>query len=347
MPPRRDEALRHGVKFAGLGKFSDFSPFYALCVAKPLVIQTEELDAAPAAWLAERCELVRCGAADQGFEVLLGSAEALVVRTYTRVDATMLGKAPKLKVVGRAGVGLDNIDLPACRERNVRVVYTPDANSEAVVEYIWTLLLQSLRPHTSLDAAIDSKRWGEIRKAMRAPRELNQMTLGILGLGRIGKRMARVGTALGMRVLYHDLLSIASELRAGAEPVGFEELLRSADILTVHVDGRPANRHLLNERAFALLKPEAVLVNAARGFLVDNAACAAFFASHPAARALLDVHDPEPFGPSYPLLGLPNIRLSPHLAAATTRAQENMSWVVRDVWRVLQGEAPHFSATIP
>ncbi|MBS0187347.1 MAG: 3-phosphoglycerate dehydrogenase [Planctomycetes bacterium] len=316
-------------------------------MGKPLVIQTEELDSAPAAWLAERCELVRCGAADKGYDLLLAGAEALVIRTYTRVDQAMLAGAPKLRVVGRAGVGLDNVDLEACGARGVQVVYTPDANSEAVVEYVWTMLTDALRPHRYLTNAPDARGWGETRKALRAARELNQMTLGILGLGRIGKRMARVGTALGMRVLYHDLLSIASELRAGAEPVGFEELLRSADILTVHVDGRPANRHLLNERAFALLKPDAVFVNAARGFLVDNSACAAFFASHPAARALLDVHDPEPFGPSYPLLGLPNIRLSPHLAAATTRAQENMSWVVRDVWRVLQGEAPHFSATTP
>ncbi|MBS0190020.1 MAG: NAD(P)-dependent oxidoreductase [Phycisphaerales bacterium] len=311
---------------------------------KPLVLQTEDLDEGPARWLGERCELVPCGVSDKGFDLLLSTARALLVRTYTRVDAAMVSRAPNLKVVGRAGVGLDNVDLEACRARGVRVVYTPDANSEAVVEYVWKMLLDALRPHRYLSEALDDKSWSKTRKAMRAPRELNQMTLGILGLGRIGKRMARVGTALGMRVLYHDLLEMAPEVRFGAVAVGRDELLRTSDILTVHVDGRPSNRHLLGRGAFDLLKPDAIFVNAARGFLVDNAACAEFFSAHPAALALLDVHDPEPFGPSYPLLGIPNIRLSPHLAAATARAQENMSWVVRDIWRVLSGEPAEFAA---
>lgn len=313
-------------------------------MSKPLVVQTEELDAAPAAWLAERCELVRCAATDSGFDVLLATARGLLVRTYTRVDRAMLAKAPNLKVVARAGVGLDNVDLEACREKGVRVVYTPDANSESVVEYVWTMLLNELRPHSYLSASLDPQSWGKARKTARAPREINQQTLGILGLGRIGKRMARVGAAFGMRVLYHDLLEIPEGLRHGALPISRDELLHESDIFSIHVDGRASNRGLMNADVFGKMKSDVTFINAARGFLVDTSACAGFFRSHEKALALLDVHEPEPFGPDYPLLGIANVRLSPHLAAATARAQENMSWVVRDVWRVLNGEAPESAA---
>ncbi|MBL8874268.1 MAG: 3-phosphoglycerate dehydrogenase [Phycisphaerae bacterium] len=313
-------------------------------MAKPLVIQTEDLDAAPAAWLSERCELVRCGAGEKGFELLLASAEGMVVRTYTKVDGAMLAKAPKLKVVGRAGVGLDNIDLEACRGRGVRVVSTPDANTQAVVEFVWALIFDALRPRLFLSEALEKSHWAEVRRELRAEKQINEMTLGVYGLGRIGKRMATMGAALGMRVIYHDLLDIPAELRHGATPVSRDELLAGADILTIHVDGRPSNRNLVDGAAFSRMKPDVILVNAARGFLMDNRACAAFFGAHPDAMALLDVHEPEPFGSNYPLLGMENVHLSPHLAAATDQAQENMSWVVRDVWRVLNGETPEHEA---
>ncbi|MBX3390762.1 MAG: hypothetical protein KF691_15040 [Phycisphaeraceae bacterium] len=313
-------------------------------MAEPLVIQTEDLDAAPAAWLAERCELVRCGTDAPNFRGLLASAQGLVVRTYTRVDRAMLAGAPNLKVVGRAGVGLDNIDQEACRERGVRVVSTPDANTQAVVEFVWALIFDALRPRLFLSDALEKANWVEVRRDLRARRQIDELTLGIYGLGRIGKRMAAVATSLGMRAIYHDLLEMPSEMRHGAEPASREQLLGESDILTIHVDGRPSNRGLLNADAFGHLKPDVLLINSARGFLIDNRACAAFFAANAEAMALLDVHEPEPFGADYPLLGMPNVHLSPHLAAATVRAQENMSWVVRDVWRVLNGETPEFAA---
>jgi phosphoglycerate dehydrogenase-like enzyme len=313
-------------------------------VTKKLVIQTEDLDPAPAAWLAERCELVRCGTDDKGFDLLLASAEGMVVRTYTKVDSAMLAKAPKLKVVGRAGVGLDSIDLEACKARGMRVVSTPDANTQAVVEFVWALIFDALRPRLFLSEALEKAHWVEVRRELRAAKQIDELTLGVYGLGRIGKRMATVGAALGMRVIYHDLLEIPAELRHGASAVSRDELLASSDILTIHVDGRPSNRELVDASAFARMKPDVLLINAARGFLIDNRACAAFFSGHSEAMALLDVHEPEPFGTNYPLLGMENVHLSPHLAAATDKAQENMSWVVRDVWRVLNGEMPEFAA---
>jgi phosphoglycerate dehydrogenase-like enzyme len=312
--------------------------------SKPLVLQTEELDDVPAAWLAERARLVRAGEGDANGAALLAEAEALVVRTYTQVNDGLLSRAPRVKVVGRAGVGLDNIDLEACRHRGVRVVHTPDANSQAVVEFVWSLVFDALRPRLFLTEALDKKRWGETRKELRARRQVCDCVLGVFGMGRIGRRVARVGASLGMRVLYHDLLDVPAGERSGATPVSRDELLRESDILTIHVDDRPSNRGIVNAQAFALLKPDVVFVNAARGLLVDAAACAEFFIQHPAATAMLDVHEPEPFGPTYPLLDIQNVHLSPHIAAATDAAQVNMSWVVRDVWRVLNNEEPQFAA---
>lgn len=312
---------------------------------RPLVIQTEHLDETAAAWLAERCELVACAPEEEPrFGELLGRASGLVIRTYTRVDAGLLARAPRLKVVGRAGVGLDNVDLAACAAAGVAVVHTPAANTRAVVEYVVALLLDELRPRVALGTALDVKAWKQLRAGLIAPRQLAGLTLGIVGFGRIGSQVGRVGGALDMRVIYHDLVDVPEASRGGATPVSLEALLEGSDVVTVHVDERPANRHLFGAGQFARCRPDLVFINASRGFVVDAVALSRFLKTNPEARAALDVHEPEPFGPAYPLLGLPNARLSPHLAAATALAHANMSWVVRDVWRVLSGEPAEFQA---
>lgn len=134
---------------------------------RPLVIQTEHLDAAPAAWLGERCELVKRGATEPGFADLLKRADGLVIRTYTTVDAAMLAGAPNLKVVGRAGVGLDNVDLAACAAKGVVVCNTPDANSTAVVEYVLALMLDATRPRVSLNQPVSPAEWKRLRGRTR------------------------------------------------------------------------------------------------------------------------------------------------------------------------------------
>lgn len=309
-------------------------------MARPVVIQTEHLDDEPAAWLAQRCEVIALAPGRAGFEEAMARADAAVVRTYTRVDGAFLGRGPRLRVVGRAGVGLDNIDLEACRGRGVTVVSTPDANTSAVIEYVTAWMLDALRPRLFLDAALPAERWNALRAELRAPRQLCELTLGIWGLGRIGSGVARVARALGMAVIYHDIVEIPEARRSGAEPVSRSELCQRADVLTVHVDGRPANAGLVGAGDLGLMKPGVVFMNTSRGFVIDGPALARFMADHPAAVALLDVHEPEPFGPGYALLGLPNVKLSPHIASATAMAQRNMSWVVRDVWRVLTGQEP-------
>jgi phosphoglycerate dehydrogenase-like enzyme len=309
---------------------------------RPLVIQTEELEPAAAAWLAERADLVICPHTDAArLDSLLPRAQGLVVRTYTRVDGALLAKAPRLRVVGRAGVALENIDLSACRHRGIQVVHTPGANTRAVVELVTAFMLDALRPRVYLNGPLEGKAWHEARNKFTADTQLSDLTLGLWGFGRIGSAMARIGTALDMRVIYNDLLDVPTDRRSGASPVDVPTLLRTSDILSVHVDFRESNRNMIGRREFASMKPSVLFINTSRGLVVDAAEMTTHFRAHPRAQAYIDVHDPaEPIPPTYAPLGVPNIRLTPHLASGTKTAKANMSWVVRDVWRVLSGDRP-------
>lgn len=310
-------------------------------MSRPLVIQTEDLDPAAAEWLREVCDLEICHFTDQPrFDSLLAKADAVVVRTYTVVDDAFLAKAPKLKCVARAGVALDRINVEACRARGVEVVHTPDANSVAVAEFVFALLFDLLRPRLFLDAAIPQERWNALRRELEAPAQLSELTLGILGMGRVGSRVARIASGLGMEVIFHDLLKIPAERRFGAVPVSLPDLLKRSDIFTVHIDNRPANRKAVNASMFSRMRSTVIVVNTSRGLVLEANDLAEFLEKNDGASALLDVHDPEPFDAHYALLSRPNAHLSPHLAASTAQAHANMSWVVRDLVRVLRNELP-------
>ena len=317
--------------------------------ALPLVLVTETLDPVPAQWLQNRVRMVWCKTDQPEFPSLLAQAQGLVIRTYTIITESFLQQAPNLRVIGRAGVGLDNVDLHACREKNIEVVYTPDANTQAVVEYVWALLLDVLRPRPRMQPAMTEEAFHHQRK-VAVGTQLDQLKLGILGMGRIGKRLGKSARAMGIRVLGNDLLpekQIRDTVDYDFDFVDKSTLYSQSDILTIHVDGRKENRHLINKQVLSQLKPHCLLINAARGFLIDNHALAQWAKDHPQARVILDVHDPEPPPADYPLYGLANVELLPHLASRTTTATENMSWVVRDVAAVLAGEKPQFSALSP
>ncbi|MCA9302597.1 MAG: hypothetical protein KC996_00595 [Phycisphaerales bacterium] len=310
----------------------------------PIVLETEPIAPASHAWLADRVELLRRPYQDRAALLAdLPRAAGLLVRTYTIVDRALLDHAPDLRVVARAGVGLDNIDLDACRARSITVVHTPDSNSQSVVEFVAWALIAHTRSIRTLNTDYTPDHWHEIRHAASTERSLVGQTLGILGLGRIGSRVAALASSLGMRVQYHDLLDIPPHERAGAEPVLMEQLVRTSDAISIHVDGRASNRYLINTDTFSMMKPDALFINAARGPIVDPSAAMQFATNNPLARIVLDVHDPEPLN-NPELLALPNVTLTPHIASGTQQAKEAMSWVVRDLVRVLEGQQPEHRA---
>jgi phosphoglycerate dehydrogenase-like enzyme len=306
---------------------------------------TEGSDPRPLQWLKERAHLVQMNTSDAQFASQLQQAEGLLVRTYTKVNAALLAGAPKLKVVGRGGVGLENIDVPACRSRGVEVVYTPDANTLAVGDFVFGYLLQILRPWEFFrEKVYEPKEFKRIRDTVRG-RQLNEMTIGILGMGRVGRRVGHIAAnGFGMRVIYTDLLDVAARLDFPATAVDHQTLYRQADILTIHVDMRPGNEHLVGRDQLALLKPASVVINTSRGEVLDAAALAEAVREKRVFGVAMDVFDPEPPKSDFPLLGLDRVLLTPHLAARTTTAMENMSWVVRDVMEVLEGRKPKFPA---
>lgn len=316
-------------------------------MTQPRIVLAEPLEREASDWLAQRADLRACAADAPEWPEAIAQADGLVVRTYTRVDAALLDAGPRLRVVGRAGVGLDNIDLDACRARGVAVVHTPGANADAVAEYVFAVLLDVLRPRVFLEAPMERAAWDALRTELVAPRQLAGTTLGIIGMGRIGLRVARRAIAFGCKVLGNDLEPRPEATAAGVEMVGLDQLLARSEIVTVHVDGRASNRGLIGAAECARLADDAILINTSRGFVVDGAALASHLRSHEHARAVLDVHEREPLAPGDPLLDVPNAALSPHIAAATAGAKLRMSWVVRDVWRVLQGEEPESGAVSP
>lgn len=311
---------------------------------KPLVIVTQPLAIEAAQWLANTCEVIQAAPGQPNFMLAAPRAHGLAIRTATQVDARLLAQLPQLKVIARAGVGLDHIDLAACKARGIRVVHTPDANTQAVVEYVLALVFDAIRPRVFLSSPVDALKWEQVRNELTAARQLNEMTVGILGLGRIGKRLAQALSALGCKVLFHDLLAIETAARHGAISVTAQELFHQADILSIHIDGRDSNCDFVNASLIKTMKPDATFINTSRGRVVEHHALAQFLHANTAAQALLDVHDPEPFLADSPMLHLANAHLAPHLASRTETAVRNMSWVVRDLVAVLQGSAPQFQA---
>jgi phosphoglycerate dehydrogenase-like enzyme len=311
----------------------------------PRVLVAEGSDPIPLAWLRERAEVLEISASDPAFATEIKSAQGLLVRTYTKVTAAFLDQAPKLKVVGRGGVGIENIDVTECRKRGIEVVYTPDANTLAVGDFVFGYLLQLLRPWNFFrEAVYEPREFKRIRDTVRG-RQLNELTIGILGMGRVGRRVGHIAAnGFGMRVIYNDLLDVQSLLDFPATAVDKPTLYREADILTLHVDMKPGNENLISTEQLKLMKNDAVLINTSRGEVLDANALATIIRSGKLTGAALDVYWPEPPKPDFPLLGLSNVLLTPHLAARTTTAMENMSWVVRDVVEVLNGRKPKYPA---
>jgi phosphoglycerate dehydrogenase-like enzyme len=310
-----------------------------------LVLVTEGSDPAPLAWLRERVRVVEIAPDDPQFFQHLAAADALVIRSYTYINEALLAKAPRLCVVGRGGVGLETVDVAACRRRGVEVVYTPDANTLAVGDFVFGYMLQLLRPWAPFrERAYTSKEFKHIRASVRG-RQLDELTLGILGMGRVGRRVGHIAASgFGMRVIYNDLLDVRDRIKFPATPVDKPTLYRESDILSIHVTMLPGNENLVGREQLASMKRDAIVINTSRGEVLDAAALAEALRAGKLAGAAIDVYHPEPPTDALPLLGLDNVILTPHLAARTYTALEAMSWVVLDVVEVLEGRQPQYPA---
>src|SRR6266581_4382490 len=248
-------------------------------------------------------------------------ADALIVRSATKVTAELLDKALKLRAVGRAGVGVDNIDLEAATKRGVLVMSTPGGNAVSVAEHTLALLLALARQVPRLDKAIHEGRW---EKSSAAGTEVRGKTLGLIGLGRIGTEVAVRAEAFDMRVLAYDpYISEAAAREVSVELVPLEKLLAESDFVSLHTALSPSTQNLINAATIEKMKKGARLINAARGELVEEAALAEALKSGKLAGAAVDVFAEEPPKNS-PLVGLPNVIATPHVAGSTAEAQEEV-----------------------
>jgi D-3-phosphoglycerate dehydrogenase len=249
----------------------------------------------------------------------LKTAAGLIVRSATRVDAAMLEGAPDLKVVGRAGVGVDNIDVAAASERGVAVMNSPGGNTISASELTMALMLAVARRVTEADRSIREGRW---ERATLQGIELRGKTLGVIGAGRIGWEVAQRCRAFGMRVIVYDpylALDRADELHPLL--VSLDRLIESSDIITLHVPLNAETRGMIGTDALGRMKKGAFVINVSRGGVVDEDALALALTDGRIAGAGLDVYEQEPLSPDSPLLQAPNLVLTPHLGASTKEAQ--------------------------
>src|ERR1022692_2305523 len=267
---------------------------------------------------AEKWTVVEPAAADLDRE--LASAEALIVRSAVKVDAALLEKAPQLRVVGRAGVGVDNVDLEAATRRGVLVLNTPGGNAISVAEHTIALMLSMARSIPAASASVREGRW-EKKKFMG--RELRGKTLGIVGLGRIGVEVSRRARAMEMQLIAYDPYVSPGVARDNAiQMAPLDEVLARADYLTLHVSLTPETENMINAASLRKMKTGVHIVNCGRGELLDEAALAAAIASGHVAGAALDVFRVEPPPPDHPLARLPQVIATPHIAGSTEEAQE-------------------------
>ncbi len=271
------------------------------------------------------------GKGPEALREALAEAAALVVRSETQVTAELMAAAPKLRIVARAGIGTDNIDLEEATSRGIPVLTAPGANSTSAAEHTFALMLALARKVPAAAASMAAGKWD--RKQFEGS-ELRGKTLGILGLGRIGTLVARIAQSFGMSVIALDPYVAASHAQAiGVELLPLEDVLARADILTLHIALTDDTRHLLDAARLAKAKKGVLIVNTARGALIHDAALVAALESGQVGGAALDVFEPEPLPRESVLWHAPNIILTPHLGASTREAQTRVAGEIAEAVR--------------
>jgi D-3-phosphoglycerate dehydrogenase / 2-oxoglutarate reductase len=302
-----------------------------------LPIEAEDIAALTAAGLEYR--EATCTTEDEVIAAGQGAAGLLVLAEP--ITARVLDALPTVKVVGRFGVGLDTIDVPAATERGVTVVYVPDANTTEVASHALALILALARRVPQLNSSVQAGRWS-FRDGGEGTRRISEMTAGILGFGRIGRLVADSCRQLGFTVLVHDPFVDDARITAGGyRPVTLDELVESSDVVSVHVPLSPETRDILNAERISRMRNGAIVVNVSRGGLIDEKALAEAVASGRLAGAGIDTVATEPLPADSPLRGNPNILLTPHAAHYSEEAfRETVHRAFVDVARVLSGEQP-------
>jgi len=268
---------------------------------------------------------------------LLGDARGLIVRNRTQVRGALLAAAPRLKAVGRLGVGLDNIDVPACKARGIAVLPATGANDDSVAEYVIAGLLILRRGAYHATAEVAAGGWPRNRLMGR---EAMGATLGLVGFGAIARAVAMRARALGMRIIGFDPFVAADSphwAAFGTTKVDLDRLVADSDVVSLHVPATRETRGLFGAERLAAMKAGAVLINAARGGVVDETALAAALKAGHLGGAMLDVFDVEPLAGGGPLVDAPNLILTPHIAGVTVESNERVSAVtVANVRRALE-----------
>jgi len=297
--------------------------------------------------LRDRCDVrVTQGLKEADLAPLLADVDALIVRSETKVTASLMDAAPRLAVVGRAGVGVDNIDVPAATARGIYVVNAPLGNIVAAAEHTIAIALALLRRVADADRSV---RAGEWTRSKFIGRELRGKTLGLVGIGRVGSEVARRAAAFEMRVIAHDPFATEASARAaGAQLVELADLLATADVISLHTPLTEKTRNLINAETLARMKKSAVLVNCSRGEVVDIAALASALQAGTIGGAALDVFAPEPLAADSPIRGAPHTVLTPHIAGSTSEAQVNVAVdVVQQILDVLDGRPARYAVNAP
>ena len=286
-----------------------------IVVADDLPASSLELLRAESGWVVD----ARSGRTPEALAADVADADALLVRSATKVDARLMDASPGLRIIARAGTGVDNVDVAAASARGILVVNAPGANSISVAEHACALMLALARSVPAADHAMKSAKW---EKKRFLGTELRGKTLGIAGLGRIGQEVAQRARAFGMRVVAHDPY-ISSDVAAGlgVELMSLDDICAIADYLTLHVPSTAETKHLFDDQRFARCKPGIRLINTARGELIDERALRRAIEAGIVGAAALDVFETEPPA-DWSLAQLPQVIATPHIAASTEEAQE-------------------------
>ena len=271
--------------------------------------------------------------------------EGLFCLLTDEIDAELLDRAPRLRVISTMAVGCDHIDVQECTRRGIPVGHTPDVLTESTADFAFALLMNAARRVVEAVDYVKAGRWETWSPTLFLGRDIHRATLGIVGFGRIGRAMARRATGFGMRVLvfHHEPIKSDAELGLRVQPGDFDFVLKESDFLTLHVPLTPETYHLIGEKELQRMKKTAVLINTARGAVVDSKALYQALRDGGIAYAALDVTEPEPIHMDDPLLSLPNCLIAPHIASASVATRAQMAVMAAENLKAgLQGERlPH------